>query len=431
MLNNKHIRVRKYSFIVAISAIILSSCISNSLLDELVDDRSPNEELYYIMQNYYYWYSRVPSVNPNSFADPYALLDHTMYKAVDRWSFVTSYYEFMQYYQSGEMEGYGILLIEGPNSDLYTAFLYDDSPLKLQGVKRGWRLLKIDNIEVTSGNFYELLSSSASNTFVFLDENGMQQTVSASKKSVSINTVLYKNTYIRGADKIGYLVLESFIEPTENELATAFNYFKTEGITELILDLRYNGGGLVNVANFLAASINASVTSGSVFIKYIYNDKLSNNNSIERFEDSGFNLSLNRLVVIATSNTASASELVINSLEPFLDVVIVGDDTHGKPVGMSVFQYQGWAFAPVLFETVNSNNQGGYLNGLKADVYVEDDLTHDWGDTLETSLAAALDYIETGKKTHGKSTIPATHLLELKNFRNALILTVTDWQKKK
>jgi hypothetical protein len=172
---------------------------------------------------------------------------------------------------------------------------------------------------------------------------------------------------------------------------------KTAGATELVLDLRYNGGGLVDVAVHLASLIGGSRTAGQVLLNYIHNDKIGPilNKSVN-FETLDQALNLQRLVVITTRASASASELTINSLRAYMPVTIIGDTTYGKPVGQYGLKFCDKVLFPVSFSIKNANLQGDFFDGLPADCVSGDDYTHQLGDTAEASFAEALTFIRTG-----------------------------------
>ncbi|MGC9309047.1 MAG: S41 family peptidase, partial [Thermoplasmatota archaeon] len=356
------------------------------------------KELYTIMYDYYLWYDNLPSVPLYYYNDPETLMEDVVYTPVDRWSFVSTVEEMKKYFETGAMIGYGVLFLTR-DDDLWVGYLYDDSPLKKMGVKRGWRLQNVDGQKVNSSNLGDVIGDGQSHTLTFLDEDTSLKSVTASPSEVNINTVVYSSIIDIDSTKAGYMVLESFIEPSIAEINSVFSSFVAEGIDELILDLRYNGGGLISVAEHLGNSIAAQKTSGNIFFKYIFNDKQSSSNEIIYFRNNDYNLGLNRLIVITTNNTASASELVINGLKPYIDVVLVGTTTHGKPVGMIQYEYEEHAFLPVVFETVNANDQGKFYDGIPVDVQAWDDYTKNWGDTTEASLKAAIDYIRGVKST--------------------------------
>jgi hypothetical protein len=163
-----------------------------------------------------------------------------------------------------------------------------------------------------------------------------------------------------------------------------------------VLDLRYNGGGLVDVAQYLASLLGGSRTVGQVFAEYFHNDRNAFRNRVLRFETQPGALTLDRLVVITTEASASASELVINALRPFIPVVIVGERTYGKPVGQYAIPFCDKVLAPVSFQLRNANGEGDFFGGFAADCAAPDDLDHPIGDPMEGSLREAFAVISTG-----------------------------------
>jgi hypothetical protein len=211
--------------------------------------------------------------------------------------------------------------------------------------------------------------------------------------------IVYDTLHYSNNKVTGHLVFDSFIQPSTDELATAFAYFKSVGVNDLILDLRYNTGGYLYVAQALASYIAGNSLAGKqdYFATLTYNSKHQDQNTSYIFQSTQSPLDLTRLVVISSRLTASASEAVMNGLKPFLDVVSVGDTTYGKPVGMN-----GWSvgekyfYWPITFKMVNAANVGDYFAGLPPLKVVSDDITHDFSDRNELCLKAAINYLETG-----------------------------------
>jgi len=168
------------------------------------------------------------------------------------------------------------------------------------------------------------------------------------------------------------------------------------GASELVIDLRYNGGGLVDVAVHLGSLVGGRRTEGLVFAEFRHNDKNTARDEILRFVEAAHALSLSRLFVITTRASASASELVINSLRPHLPVVVIGDATYGKPVGQYGFNFCDKVLAPVSFALVNADGQGDYFGGIAPDCRAGDDVEHDLGAGGEASLAEAFHFMRTG-----------------------------------
>jgi C-terminal processing protease CtpA/Prc len=196
---------------------------------------------------------------------------------------------------------------------------------------------------------------------------------------------------------------------------------KNQGISQLILDLRYNPGGEVRVANYLASAIapEAVVNSKEILVSYEYNDNLKqyfsdrqgadSPNIISRFEQNENNLNLNEVVILTSGTTASASELVINGLKPYMDVTVIGENTFGKFYGSYVLYDQNeppkhnWAIAPVVLKYANANGVTDFVNGIAPDIFLEDNLllANRFGDENDPMLATAISYIN-GSITSGR-----------------------------
>ena len=133
-----------------------------------------------------------------------------------------------------------------------------------------------------------------------------------------------------------------------------------------------------------------------MFTKLIYNDKKSNESSSAIFEEQSNSLNLNRVIILTTDGTASASEALINGLEPHIEVVTIGETTYGKPVGMKVFQYEDYVFLPITFRIANSNNESDYYDGIQPDALCNDDFTRAFDNREEAYLKEAIYYLENG-----------------------------------
>ncbi|RYZ79366.1 MAG: hypothetical protein EOO68_38970, partial [Moraxellaceae bacterium] len=247
----------------------------------------------------------------------------------------------------------------------------------------------IDGTQLTANNYQQLL---ASDTYTLgladydsgnITANG--QTVTLTKSVLSENPVYVNQTFNVSGHNIGYLMYNGFYPNYDNQLNAAFASLQSAGITDLILDLRYNSGGSVQTATYLASMITGQFT-GQVFAKEQWNDKLMEyfagnspeqivNNFTDSFSGQSINsLNLSRVYVLTSAGTASASELVINGLKPYIDVIQIGDDTVGKNVGSVTlydsenFQRAGadpshyYAMQPLVLKIVNRDNFGDYTN---------------------------------------------------------------------
>jgi len=385
----------KILMLALVFAIALSSCDND---DE--QKVNVNQEVYNLMDDMYLWYSRMPKVDPNSYKDPVELMNALRVNPPDRWSYVTTRAEFDAYYNQGAYVGFGFGSGFSPAGDLYITFVFKNSPLATLGIDRGWQIISIDGQVPTPENFSSLIGPSeagVSKKFVFKSPIGDTLEQTFTKSQIDMNSVLMDSVYTFSNTKVGYFVLESFIGPTEAELADIFSKFKAESANELVVDLRYNGGGEVEVAKYLASLIAGSSAFGKVFGTYYHNDKHQGDNSSITFTYEDNSITLNRVVFITTSGTASASELVINGLKPHIGVSLVGSKTHGKPVGMYSFEFRDpsidWVIVPICFSIRNSNNEGDYFDGIPVDVSAADDITHPFGSMDEESLNAAFVHL--------------------------------------
>ncbi|MBP9030500.1 MAG: hypothetical protein KBG14_12225, partial [Bacteroidales bacterium] len=299
-----------------------------------------NKEVYNLMKDWYYWYDQLPNVDPNSYPDPVELVKAIRVNPPDRWSYVTTKQELDAYYKQAVYIGFGFGSAFTADNKLIITFVFKTSPLYANGIGRGWEIVSIDGQTPTPDNYTSLIGPSevgVTKTFVFKSPTGQTTQHTFSKAQIEMNTVLMDSVYTINGKKVGYFVLKGFIELTATELETVFQKFKNAGVSELICDLRYNGGGQVNVSQLLGNLIGGSIAFGRVFGQYIHNNKHSDKNSYLYFSTNQYSLEIQRAVFITTSSTASASELVINALKPHMDVVLVGSKTHGKPVGMYTF----------------------------------------------------------------------------------------------
>ncbi|MCK5372520.1 MAG: hypothetical protein KAQ62_28350, partial [Cyclobacteriaceae bacterium] len=205
-------------------------------------------------------------------------------------------------------------------------------------------------------------------------------------------------------------------------LENALGSMKSEGISQLVLDLRYNPGGEVRVAQLLASAL-APASAGlneEVLVSFEYNDNLQNYfisregqdspNLYSRFSQTENNLNLNEVYVLTTGNTASASELVINGLKPYMNVTMIGEPTFGKFYGSFLLYDENdppkhnWAIAPIVLKYANANGVTDFVNGLMPEVLLVDDLLNarEFGDESDPMLATALTLIQGANLSNSK-----------------------------
>lgn len=362
-----------------------------------------NQEIYELMKVVYLWNTTLPaSVNPGSYATPNDFMEELRYDEYDRWSVVITKEEYNQYFEEGIMIGHGFMagLDEGEN--IRIALVYPTTQAYEEGIRRGWIVSKINGTVATPANFFELQGEAelgVTNTFTFIDLNGTTINITLSKEEIEISPVVHYEVLEQGTDRIGYLVFQDFIETANEQLDRVFESFHLAGINEIIVDLRYNGGGSVEVAEHLASWLIGRDFADQPLIHYQHNLNLAaSEDTTINITGNPAGLSLNRVFFIGTQHTASASELMIKGLEPYVESVLAGSNTHGKPVGMYAFEFRDYDYVvlPVCFKYTNADYEGDFYEGLSPSLPAEDDLTRDFGDPEEASLQAVLNYIETG-----------------------------------
>ncbi len=287
-----------------------------------------------------------------------------------------------------------------------------NSPADKAGLKRGDIVLTINGTQINGTNFATLISNNETATFGLAEfKNGSYvlsgKTVTATKAVVQNDPVQFWKVIEKGNKKIGYLLYTQFLGAYDDKLKQVFGEFKTKGVNELVLDLRTNGGGLIASADLLSSLIVKNPNANNV----IHQDEWNANIKVKyptlsnptKFTVQPNNLNLDRLVVLTSNGTASASELVINSLRPYMDVVIIGQNTYGKNVGSITIKDDqtparwAWGMQPIVLRTVNSKGESAYgtKTGFTPNYVVSDNVYpfKPWGDESETLLKKALEVI--------------------------------------
>ncbi len=377
-------------------SIFLTSCLG----EEDNPNAFANEELYQIMDHFYLWYEQMPNVNPSNYSNPVALLEDLKYRTYDKWSYVTTREIINSYYLEGSYIGFGFGSAFDQSGTLWITYIFKNSPLTGIGIGRGWRIVSIDGIVPTAQNINQLLGSSTeglSRFFEFRGPNNQMISRTLTKQSITMNTVLKDSVYSINSMNVGYVAFKGFITPSIQELNTTFSKFANQNVSELIVDLRYNGGGEMKVAAHLAGLIAGQVANNQVFTRTINNNKNQNRNIADTIKLKPNSINLSRVVFITTSGTASASESLINGLKPYMDVILVGSKTHGKPVGMYSFDSieNQWVYVPICFFINNSLGQGYYFEGIPVNFSAVDDIASDFGELSEASLNAAIGALGT------------------------------------
>lgn len=412
--------MNKLFILLLLSITLLAGCKKEPPDDEpelpAITAAMARDTLYDVMNHWYLWYDLIPAVNKEDYDDPYELLEALRNKQDDRWSFVADYDEYNAE-MSGSFVGHGYRIGIDTASLARIALIYKNSPLYAAGVRRGWIVKKINGVDVAplllaGGNAYSDLigppTAGIENTFLFRKPDGSEVTIKSTKQTFSINSVLLRDTiHLNSGAIAGHLVFESFLSSSKEELEQAFTYFIAQSATELILDLRYNSGGYLDIAQQLASYIAGNSNAGEVFARLLYNNKNSLNNTTVNFLSTSHSLGVPRIVVITSDYTASASEAVINGLKPLINVVTTGNTTYGKPVGA-----KGWPcgkkywFNLITVRMVNSEGEGDFYDGFAPDKNSLDDIVYDFDDRREMCLSEAIRYLETGSFSDDNKSLP-------------------------
>ena len=352
----------------------------------------------------YYWYRNLPDVDPARAATPEAFLDAVRFRPLDRtFSYVTSRAANDAFFSDSQFIGLGVTTSQA-GGELRVLQVFEGSPAAEAGLDRGTRIDTVDGVRaadlIAAGTLDAALGPAQDGlavTLGFDTRGGERRTATLRKRTVAIPTVSLTRVFEVDGRRVGYLFFRNFVRPSVQALDTAFDALAVARVDELVLDLRYNGGGLVDVAVHLASLVAGGGHADAVFAESRHNDRNRRLNETLRFTAPAGALALSRLVVITTRASASASELVINGLRPFMPVVVVGDRTYGKPVGQYLLPFCDKVLAPVSFAMVNAAGDGDYFDGLPVTCAAADDTTHDLGDPAEASLREALRYVASGE----------------------------------
>jgi carboxyl-terminal processing protease len=362
------------------------------------------------MDDWYFWYKVSPSPDPSGYLSVDSYFDALLYDGglagfpkPDEWSYMVSQETYDRTYGDGRTLGYGVMVagmeVEGhPDWPLYIRYIEPGSPAALAGLQRGDRIMAVNGksaSQIIADNNYADLSPVNTGDMVTIDirnadgDSRVQLTASIYDLDPVPNSRVFNTPDGR---KMGYVQVKDMIDQALAPFDTAFGQFKAAGVQDVILDLRYNGGGLISVADKIASFPNGAATNGKVFASLLYNDKRSGNNESFRFQNYANATGLSRVYVLTGPRTCSASEQVINGLRPYVTVVTIGDTTCGKPVG---FLPQpdgcGSVVNAVNFETVNSQNEGRYFGGFDATCAVAEDFSQPQGSSTDPLIIAAED----------------------------------------
>ena len=365
-----------------------------------------NEWVYDLMLQVYLWNEELPEVDPSAFDSPHDMVTEIRYPDRDRWSRVSDRATSDALFNEGKILALGIRTQFDVDDNLRLAFVHADSPAGKAGLRRSDIIVAINGVsveDIDEQNLWnDIYGPNEPGVVVELEieSAGQLRTLEIAKDWFAMQTVPRAEVLQTEAGPVGYLLFTTFVATSDAELEEAFARFVEAGVTRVVVDLRYNGGGLLSVARHLIDLLVGRQAPGDVSYQIRYGGVLSEQDTQRGIATLDHSLSAaDHIVFLTTSSTASASELVINGVRPHARVSVVGSGTAGKPVGSRQWPFCDKVAAPITFRLLNADGWGDYYDGFTPECEAGDTLGRDFGDPEESMLAEAVHMIETGRCT--------------------------------
>lgn len=428
-------KFKKFSIVACFGFLFLfiSSCGDKGGIDPVVDEMADaktlkvNKFITKGMEMYYLWSDEMAEINFMYEKDSKAYFEKLLFSE-DKWSFITDDIEALENSFEGIEKSFGYSLAFGEFSNTKTYFalveyVYPNTPATEAGIKRGDIIVDINGASITVDNYQQLFNADQIKLSMGVFDGqsiGLTGEVkSMTSRELHLDPVMQYSVIETNGHRVGYLLYQQYIDSYKTSVDAALQFFQSQQITDLVVDIRYNPGGAVTAAQYLCSSIapKSVVDAKELLVTYQFNNFITNDyvkkNAIEqtrvRFNNKAtVNLDMNKVYFLTGSGSASASELTITGLRPYMNVVLIGDTTYGKYTGSFTLkaedfykdasdyvEIENWGMQPIVLRYANALGETDFKNGFAPNFYVEDDLFSGvpLGDKQEPLLNKALQLI--------------------------------------
>lgn len=416
--------------LLTVTVVLIISCKNNPSNSNSGEYAVLNEWIRGQMNLYYFWDEIVPEKAPGDI-EPEDFFDSIL-ETEDVFSFISDdAVELLadlngSSFTSGISPGFG-RFSESNDVFIVVEFVYPNTPAAEAGIERGDIIITINSESLNTENYLDLFYSESASTLGLGVYDSSQNTIITSdeiivvgKAQLGLDPVVVTNIYEYDNHKIGYVFYAAFVDGETDQFIVSLNNtltdFKNAGVTELIVDLRYNPGGKISASKVFANALApiSNTQNEDVFVSFQYNEGLQefysteqgpdSPNLISRFSEGPVNLGLERVYFLTTNGSASASELLINGLEPYMDVYSIGENTFGKFYGAFVLTGananppNNYAIAPVTLKYLNALGVTDFRDGLEPDFPAQENIFEPFslGDVEDPLLSVAIEHIRNG-----------------------------------